>query len=561
MKCCVILSLAHLSLISFFSCWLTSHASIGAFIIPGGLIVTINMIIFLRLHNLVNRKFPEPVSGRALDDAIHVNCNSRRDEVAVRGDFHFPDRSELLDFVKGSLLVMLILCIDCGFVVMIFVNRKGSSRYLYHLFSYGFAIANMILGLAVFIFHCVRREDVHVCWRSLFNRIRGSVDENSTHEIESLLEPLNHPALTSPLRSNGRVSKMNSDHNNEHSDVVSALSAAHSHFTHDIPSSRPSSIFGPSGSDAKNLGRQGFGKLTLPSYDNNKPTQRASESESAAPQPTPTAPPLPLTGFAPYPPSSIPETIQLVSDPPASIPVQSTIIQNAGTPDFTITTVSERTFSDTSNLHSEIRSGVKPFEPLREIITSDHSSMPSHVDPVLRATQNPCVPLQTIVAPNWKPVRRGGSSAVFYPYVDPNFKSLQSPGPSSLNSVLSNAQQPVLPAPKIEPLSTVGPFTIPHRSEVIGATNCSKTSSIGNQTDQEQMPKRQSDNETKKQPENEIQQEKVDSKVRKNRTSGRRRRMRSRTRFDDLPVEKCLIYVPLVEEQEPQIPIRNETSV
>ena len=517
------------------------------------------MIIFLRLHNLVNRKFPDPTSNRALSNEIHANCNSRRHETAKQGgDFHFPDRSELLDFVKGSLLVMLILCIDCGFVVIIFINRKGSSRYLYHLFSYGFAIANMILGLAVFIFHCVRREDVHVCWRSLFNRMRGSADEDKTNEIESLLEPLNHPMLNSPLRSNGRVSRMHSDHNNELSDVISALSAAHSHFTHDIPSSRPSSIFGPSGGDPKSQGKQGIGKLTLPIYDNNKPTQRVSESESAAPQALPTAPPLPLTGFAAYPPSTIPETAQIVNEPSGNVVVQSAVVQNAATPDFTITTVSERTFSDTSNLQSEVRSGVKHFEPLHEIVTSDH--MPSHVDPILRANQNACLPLQNIVAPNWKPVRRGGSSAVFYPYVDPNFKSLQSPGPSSLSSVLTTTQQQIPNAATIEPLSTVGPFTLPHRSEVIGATNSIKPPSAGNQTDQDQVSKRQSDNEAKKKSENELLQERVE-KVRKVKTSGRRRRMRSRTRFDDLPVEKCLIYVPLIEEQEPQIPIRNETSV
>jgi len=541
-------------------CWLTSQASIGAFIIPGGLIVTINMIIFLRLHNLVNKRFPESTANKALDDGAHVNRHPRKHETAIHGDFHFPDRSELLDFVKGSLLVMLILCIDCGFVVMIFVNRKGSSRYLYHLFSYGFAIANMILGLAVFIFHCVRREDVHVCWRSLFKRFRGSLDEQNRMEIESLLEPLNHPVLNTPIRSNGRVSRMNSDHNHEHSDVVSALSAAHSHFTHDVPSSRPSSIFGPSICDSKIPGKQGFGKLTLPSYDNNKPSQVVSESESAAPQAAPTAPPLPLTGFAPYPQSSIPDAAQLPTDPSADVTVQSTPVQNTATPDFTITTVSERTFSDASNLHSEVRSGVKQFEPLREMVSSDHGPMPPHVDPAVRVNQKPCLPLHNIVAPNWKPVRRGGSTAVFYPYVDPGYKSLHSPGPNSLNSVLSSTQHQIAPTSKVEALSTMGAFTIPQRSEVMGATNSVKPPSAGNQTDQEQLPKRQSDCEAKRQTESEVQQEKAE-KARKVRTSGRRRRMRSRTRFDDLPVEKCLIYVPLAEEQETLLPVRSETSV
>ena len=492
--------------------------------------------------------------------------HAKPNETVKQVEFHFPDRSELLDFVKGSLLVMLILCIDCGFVVMIFVNRKGSSRYLYHLFSYGLAIANMILGLAVFIFHCIRREDVLVCYKSLFYNKRLVMDAQNGNEVETLLEPLPNPVLSTPLRSNGGLSRVSSDHNNEQSDVISAFSAAHSHFTHDVPSSRPSSIFGPSAADPKGQGKHG--KLTLPIYDNNKPMQRVSESESNIQPPMPTAPPLPLTGFAAYPPSTIPEAVMPVHDIPTNAAVQSTALQNTATPDFTITTVSERTFSDTSNLQSDIRAGARHFEALRENVTSDHSSVPSHVDPVLRQNHNGHVPLRNIVAPNWKPVRRGGSSAVFYPYVDPNFKSLQSPGPNSLNSVITTTssmqqqqqqQQNQSPA-RVEPLATVGPFTIPHRSEVIGATNSNKTPSIGNQTDQDQMPKRQSDNETMKQAESEAQPKKVE-RVNKSRTATRRRRMRSRTRFDDLPVEKCLIYVPLIEEIEKPVPIGNETSV
>lgn len=544
---------------------MTPQASIGAFIIPGGLIVTINTIIFLRLHNLVNRKFPEPVSNRSPNEPVQAgNCNSKLQPAATNGDFHFPDRSELLDFVKGSLLVMLILCIDCGFVVMIFVNRKGSSRYLYHIFSYGFAIANMILGLSVFIFHCVRREDVHVCWRSLFKWRKTTLNVENHNEIDALLEPLTNPILTIPLRSNGLVSKLHSEQNNEQSDIISALSAAHSHFTHDVPSSRPSSIFGPSAGDSKSQGKQGIGRLTLPTYENNKPIQRASESESASQQVVPSAPPHPLTGFAPYPPSTIPDTTNLVRERSIVSAIPNGISQNTATPDFTITTVSERTFSDGSNLHSDIRSAAKQFETVRENVVSDHSSVLSHKDPGLRGNQKPCVPLRNIVAPNWKPVRHGGSSAVFYPYVDQNFKSLQSPGQNSLNSVLTSStqqqQQQAPPAMKGEALPTMGPFTIPHRSEGIGATNSNKTPSLGNQTDQDQIAKRQSDTEVKKLCDKEAHPRKVE-RIRRSRTSSRRRRMRSRTRFEDLPVEKCLIYVPLIEEQEQPAAIGNETSV
>lgn len=526
------------------------------------------MIIFLRLHNLVNKKFPEPISNKAESNGPHLpdNCISKLQHPSMAGDFHFPDRSELLDFVKGSLLVMLILCIDCGFVVMIFVNRTGSSRYLYHLFSYGFAIANMILGLSVFIFHCVRREDVHVCWRSLFNGKRNGMDAQNVNEIEALLEPLSNPMVTTPLRSNGRISKANSEQNNDHSDVVSAFSAAHSHFTHDVQSSRPSSIFGPSAGDTKGHGKHG--KLTLPTYETSKPAPGMSESESTAQAAIATAPPLPLTGFAAYPPSTIPEATNNVIDRAAVSATQTAVapnVQNTATPDFTITTVSERTFSDASNLHSDVRPGPSHFETVRENVTSDHSSVPSHINPALRAKQNGHVPLRNIVAPNWKPVRHGGSSAVFYPYVDQNFKSLQSPGQNSLNSVLTNTssthqQHLAQNASKIEPLATMGPFTIPHRSEGIGATNSVKTPSLGNQTDQEPTTKRQSDSEAKNQPEALPQPKKVE-RARKSRTSNRRRRMRSRTRFEDLPVEKCLIYVPLIEEQEKPVPIGNETSV
>eukprot|EP00795_Rhopilema_esculentum_P012554 gene12554-3247_t len=537
-------------------CWLTSQASIGAFIIPGGLVLIINIIIFLRLHALVNRKYPEHLSRDEPDNNLLSDRNSRASNMR-KSDFHFPDRGELLDFVKGSLLVMLILCIDCGFVVMIFVNRDGSSRYLYHLFSYGFAISNMILGLSMFIFHCVRREDVHVCWKSLFHGKRALKDVPIAAENEILLESANDAIKSSQVRNESGVSAMISERNNDHSDVISALSLAQSHFTHDVPSSRPSSIFGPSAGDPKLHNRHGIGKLTLPSYENTKPVQRASGSESAQNPAVPSAPPLPLTGFAAYPPSTLPETVTQFNERP----VNSTM-HNAYTPDFTITTVSERTFSDTSNLHSDARPVAKQQETPRENFPSEQSS---NVDPASRSNNPAILPLRGIVAPNWKPVRHGGSSAVFYPYVDPGFKALQSPGPNSLNSVLtsvSSAQTNVLQATgQGDPLPTIGAFTIPQRSEVIGAASSNKPLSNGSRTEEEQtVSKLQSETETK--IESDIQASSIKTeKTKRTRSSNRRRRVKSKTRFEDLPVEKCLVYVPLMPQQEKPIPSRNETSV
>ena len=532
------------------------------------------MIIFLRLHAIINKKYPD-TSDKSHDNAALLHRNSKAGGVMEEG-FHFPDRGQLLDFIKGSLIVMLILCIDCGFTVMIFINRNSTSRYLYHLFSYGFAIANMILGLSVFIFHCVRREDVHICWKSLARGRRRRLNlQVAANENDALMEPTDDDLQLMPVRSKSRAS--NSEHINEHSDVISAFSVNHSVFTHDIPSSRPSSIFGPSNGDHKTHKRPGVGKLTLPSYENSKNTQRASESESALQQTVPSAPPMPLAGFAAYPPSTLPETVTLLNEKPSNAAPISTAAHTTATPDFTITTVSERTFSDTSNLVSDIRSAAKQHDVIRENVMSDHSSIPSHVDPAARPNQAARLPFRGIVAPNWKPVRHGGSSAVFYPYVDPNFKSIQTPAQNSMNSVMTSvsSNNHVQPASKIEPLVPAGPFTIPTRSEVIGGVaHSSKTPSQGNQTDQD--AKRQSENEARKQIEAETRMqteaearkkteteapEKKVERVKRARTANRRRRARNRTRFDDIPVEKCMIYVPLVQEPPKPEVVRNETSV
>ena len=448
--------------------------------------------------------------------------------------------------------MMLILCIDCGFVAMIFINKDGSSRYLYYLFSYGLAIANTLLGLSVFVFHCVRREDVHHCWKSFILRRRQKFIVNEEiNENEALLEQTDYPMRLSALKANPRLSAVHSEHN--HSDIVSGISVAPSVFTHDIPSSRPSSIFGQSCApgDANDISRpQGPGRLTLPTFDN-KPSPKQNDLPSAEP----TAPPLPpgcnpLAGFAAYPPSTVPETVTMLTEQPVVATESIT-----ATPDFTITTVSERTFSDHSNMVPDGRPLYRQPDATREHVTSDCSTAPSHID----RNKAPPLQLRSFVAPNWKPVRRGGSSAVFYPYVDPGFKLLQGPKQSSSNSVVgpaaSTAQdnfQGAAPTESGNPMVPLGAFTIPQRTEVIGGSNSNKTASVGNQTDH--------DHPVKVPSEAEVKEKKVEQ-VRKHRTPSRRRRAKSRTRFDDLPVEKCVVYVPIPRASPKKTEIRTETSV
>eukprot|EP00794_Sanderia_malayensis_P005726 gene5726-6426_t len=580
-----------MELIVFFSCWLTSRASIGAFVVPGGLVIITNMIVFLRLHALINRRFPEASEHTRKLAALQHNSKDADGKVK----FHFPDRSQLLDFIKGSLTVMLILCIDCGFVVMIFTNKNGPSRYLYYIFSYGFAVSNILLGMAVFVFHCVRREDVYACWKAyLLSKSRKfNLQETNAVEMHALMNQTDSNAGVT--LTNVRASVVHSENAREHSDVISHFSA--SVFTHDVQSSRPSSVFGHSCPPVANSNRMaGPGKLTLPTFESKTSPRKQSEASVIEPS----APSLPvdnnpLAGFAAYPQPAMPETVTCLNEKSpvfcnatcnATVPTVFTIndatIANFAEPAQDQETkvaaaFSEKTFSDLGNSTTAGEARHHHHGPLegdavaRETIMSECGSVPSHMDHSVSQCVAPALPLRNFVAPNWKPVRSGGSTAVFYPYVDPGYKLMQPPpaqnsadpipvaaaGPSQVQAVIR--PEPLNPVNSMIP---AGAFTIPQRTEAAacvggGVTNSNQAPSVGNHTDQHTDV----DQQTKKHAAEVTEAKEKPTQAKKPRHPRNKRRHRSRTRFEDIPVEKCIVYVPLPQVSPNEPKIGNETSV
>ena len=173
----------------YFSCWLSEKLSMSAFVGPGGVILLADLVIFLYLHAVINRLFPKPLEDEprvleSSDDEEDENCN--RQECHVNkcrykiqpknrqpiGQFRFPKRKELISYLYGCLLVLLLLCLTFTGVVMIYSYQGSKATYLYMFFSYGSAFCNLLIGVTIFYYHCIKRRDILKHLLQVFHNLR-----------------------------------------------------------------------------------------------------------------------------------------------------------------------------------------------------------------------------------------------------------------------------------------------------------------------------------------------------------------------------------------------------
>ena len=166
--------------------------------------------MFCFLHAAINRLFPEPIEGtcedpddRNDDDNEDENCNRDRCDAKQcrytkqankkESKVQIPKRRELLQQLHAGLLILLFMVLTITFVSMIYISRGTSSRFLHLFFTYGSAICNLLIGVIVFYFHCLRRRDLQkLIMQTIFRKRHQQQAE--TLETAALVSDQDHEA-------------------------------------------------------------------------------------------------------------------------------------------------------------------------------------------------------------------------------------------------------------------------------------------------------------------------------------------------------------------------------
>ena len=163
-------------MLSLYSCWLRRHPFYGAFVGPACLIVLVDLIIFLRVFNLINRTYDtEEMSQAEQENEVEIvaeeNALVIQQEPLPNGDgtgdivdkSALPDKKEMIDHLRGSCVILLLIIISVTLgVIMI---RYQQPRALYIAMNCLFAVLLAVLGALVFVFYCYRKEKVRLFWR------------------------------------------------------------------------------------------------------------------------------------------------------------------------------------------------------------------------------------------------------------------------------------------------------------------------------------------------------------------------------------------------------------
>ena len=176
----------------FFSCWLKPRPALISCIAPGGAILLLDLIILCTLHVFINRKVPEEHSSKhttdsETDDKRNSANQSTNNEPVI--ELGFPNRKELLNTLKASLLTALLFILAFAFIIMVHTYRNSKSRYLYFFFSYATTCTLATLGLSLFYYHCVQSNKLSFCARLAFKprRIKRHREQYDVQDDAGLL--------------------------------------------------------------------------------------------------------------------------------------------------------------------------------------------------------------------------------------------------------------------------------------------------------------------------------------------------------------------------------------
>ncbi|XP_019634560.1 PREDICTED: adhesion G-protein coupled receptor G7-like [Branchiostoma belcheri] len=125
------------------ACWLAREPLIYAFLIPAGLILLFNLLVFiLVMYKLVREEKKQKELRGAAADASKV------------------DRQWIILQIRRACSIMALFGLTWLFGFFVIDDART-------VFAYLFCIFNTLQGLFIFIFHCVMREDMTKWWKKL----------------------------------------------------------------------------------------------------------------------------------------------------------------------------------------------------------------------------------------------------------------------------------------------------------------------------------------------------------------------------------------------------------
>ncbi|XP_019646073.1 PREDICTED: adhesion G protein-coupled receptor L3-like [Branchiostoma belcheri] len=130
------------------SCWLAREPLIYAFLIPAGLILLFNLLVFILVMRKLVREEKTQKELRGAD-AIEV------------------DRQWIIRQIRRACSIMALFGLTWVFGFFVIDEER------HVVFAYLFCIFNTLQGLFIFIFHCVMREDMKewrkklTCWKKI----------------------------------------------------------------------------------------------------------------------------------------------------------------------------------------------------------------------------------------------------------------------------------------------------------------------------------------------------------------------------------------------------------
>lgn len=165
---------------------------------PACLIVLIDLVLFLRVLNLIKRTYgteetPQTSQENEIETAAEDNALVIQPEPLPNADdtgdivdkSALPVKGEMIDHLRGSCVILLCIIINVALGVLLV--RYQQPRALYIALNCLFAVTLVILGVLVFIFHCYRKERVRLFWRKCCCKCSCLADKRYEIQQESPL--------------------------------------------------------------------------------------------------------------------------------------------------------------------------------------------------------------------------------------------------------------------------------------------------------------------------------------------------------------------------------------
>ena len=193
------------------SCWLRPNPFLGAFLGPACLVLVVNIIVLVRLRNLIVATFDRLARAEETD---LQSSEPPGEETTARSELlqrlaaipTLPTRRDCMDHLVASGLVLVLIPIN--FLLAVVLVGYQSTHYLTLIFSCGYALANILLGTVIFVFHCCRKSKVKEL-RATMHKGQCCSRQKYTVENNVILADVAEPeasAVTAPLM-NGEAGK------------------------------------------------------------------------------------------------------------------------------------------------------------------------------------------------------------------------------------------------------------------------------------------------------------------------------------------------------------------